>query len=81
MPRAKSYALPKRFSAALSEPAYDTLRRLNQRYHLSNNYLLTVLLEHLDSIADDDALDEAYRKFINRYGAPSGAGMGKTGKQ
>ena len=66
--------LPRRFSAALTDPAYDRLRRLNARYGLSNNYLLTVLLERLDDCADADRLDAAFRAFIEEYGAPDPAG-------
>lgn len=68
---AKRYPLPKRLSASLSERAYDRLRALNERYGLSNNYLLTVLLENLDQIAEDDALDAAFQTFIAEYGAPA----------
>ncbi len=66
----KRYPLPRRFNAALSEEAYGRLRALNARYGLGNNYLLTVLLERLDDIADPAALDGAYHTFIEQYGAP-----------
>lgn len=69
---AKRYPLPKRFNAALSEAAYAKLRGLNAKWHLGNNYLLVVLLENLDSYADQEALDRAFRDFIAEYGAPSG---------
>ena len=69
---AKGYPLPKRFRAALSEEAYTRLRELNAKWHLGNNYLLVVLLEKLDSYADPEALDSAFREFIVEYGAPSG---------
>lgn len=69
---AKRYPLPKRFNAALSEPAYDRLRELNARWGLGNNYLLVVLLEHLDAFADPDKLDDAFTAFIAEYGAPGG---------
>ena len=49
---AKRYLLPKRFNAAMSEDAYRQLRALNQKYGYGNNYLLTVLLENFDRIAD-----------------------------
>lgn len=68
---AKRYPLPKRFNAALSEKAYSRLRALNAEWGLGNNYLLVVLLEQLDTIADKDALDTAFRDFIDEYGAPS----------
>lgn len=69
-PRAKRLPLPKRFSAALTDDAYARLRELNAEYGLSNNYLLTVLLERLDQFADPAKLDAAYRDFIAEYGAP-----------
>ena len=66
----KRYPLPRRFSAALSEPAYERLRALNARHGLSNNYLLTVLLENLDDLAEDGAVDAAIGRFVAKYGAP-----------
>lgn len=80
----KRYPLPKRFNAALSEAAYARLRALNDRYGLGNNYLLVVLLEKLDDIADPDALDQAFADFIDDYGAPApsrlDAKLGETPK-
>jgi hypothetical protein len=76
MPK-KRYPLPKRFNAALSEPAYDKLRALNERYHYGNNYLLTILLENLDAIADADALEAAFEAFAAEYGQPAPAAMNK----
>lgn len=67
----KRYPLPKRFQASLSEAAYQRLRALNADYGLANNYLLTVLLEQLDEIAEPKALDQAFRRFIEAYGAPA----------
>lgn len=72
----KRLPLPKRFSAALTEPAYARLRALNARWGLGNNYLLTVLLERLDDIADPAALDAAFEAFIAEYGAPKPGGAG-----
>ena len=72
---AKRLPLPKRFSAAVTEAAYARLRALNARHGLSNNYLLTVLLERLDDYADAERLDAAFRDFIAEHGAP-GAGDG-----
>ena len=74
---AKRYPLPKRFNAALSEKAYDNLRALNDRYHYGNNYLLTIVLENLDSIANPDALEKAFADFKAEYGAPAAGGMKK----
>jgi hypothetical protein len=59
----KRYEIPKRFNAAVSEPAYARLRALSARYGLGNNYCLTVLLERLDSIADEGAIDAAFRAW------------------
>ncbi|EFL87866.1 hypothetical protein [Ahrensia sp. R2A130] len=67
----KRMPLPKRFSAALTEDAYARLRALNEQHGLGNNYLLTVLLEHLDDYADADKLDEVFDNFIAEYGSPS----------
>jgi len=62
--------LPVRRSVALTEAAHDRLRKLNETYGLSNNYLLVVLLEHLDDYADPDRLNAAFDAFIATYGAP-----------
>ena len=75
MKKTKRYPLPKRFQAAVSEKAYARLRALNETWQFGNNYLLVVLLEHLEEIADPDALDLVFRRFIDEYGAPS-SGMG-----
>ena len=72
---AKRYPLPKRFSAALSEEAYENLRKLNQRYHFSNNYLLTILLENIELITDEAALDRVFSDFSKEFGAPSSGRM------
>ena len=74
----KKFPLPKRFNAAVSEAAYERLRNLNESYGLSNNYLLTVLLENLDFYADSTKLDDVFARFIDEYGAPQGS-MKKVG--
>lgn len=74
---AKRYPLPKRFNAALSEQAYDNLRKLNERYHFGNNYLLTILLENIDAVADKAALDRAFAEFAAEFGAPAPGSMKK----
>ncbi|MEM7504874.1 MAG: hypothetical protein AAF417_22795 [Pseudomonadota bacterium] len=66
----KRYALPRRFNAALSETAYEKLRELNGTYGYGNNYLLTVLLENLESIADERAIDRVFADFASEYGSP-----------
>lgn len=73
----KRYPLPKRFSAALSEKAYLNLRELNAKYGYGNNYLLTILLENLSSVADEEALDAVFDAFREEYGAPPTGGMKK----
>lgn len=75
---AKRYPLPKRFSAALSEEAYKKLRALNEKYHYSNNYLLTILLENFEDITDMDAVDRVFTEFKAEYGAPAKGGMNKS---
>ena len=74
---AKRYPLPKRFSAALSDKAYDNLRALNARYHYGNNYLLTILLENIDTIVDEAAVERVFAEFEAEYGAPAPGGMKK----
>jgi hypothetical protein len=75
---AKRLPLPRRFAVAMTDDAYARLRALNQRYGLSNNYLLTVLLERLDDYAKPRELDAAFRTMIAEYGAPTpGAAMRK----
>ena len=74
---AKRYPLPRRFSAALSERAYENLRALNARYHYGNNYLLTILLENYDTIVDKDAVERVFADFEAEYGAPAPGSMKK----
>ena len=65
----KRLPLPVRSRMNLTDAAYTRLRELNERYGLGNNYLLVVLLEHLDDYADADRLDAVFREFIDEYGA------------
>lgn len=74
-PARKRLPLPKRFNVALTEDAYARLRALNEDWGLGNNYLLVVLLENLDDIADPGDLRAAYERFLAEYGAPE-AGTG-----
>lgn len=71
----KRYLLPKKFNAALSEKAYQQLRALNEKYHYGNNYLLTIILENFESIADLNAVEQAFSAFADEYGAPAAGGM------
>ncbi len=68
----KRLPLPVRRSMNLTDAAYERLRALNGEYGLGNNYLLTVLLEHLDDYADPDRLAAVFEEFIAEYGAPGG---------
>ena len=67
----KRYPLPRRFSAALSEKAYERLRGLNQQFGYGNNYLLTILLENFDAITRAGAVEQAFADFASKYGAPA----------
>ena len=69
-PVPKRLPLPVRRSMNLTDEAYARLRELNATYGLGNNYLLTVLLEELDTFADPAKLDAAFKQFIEEYGAP-----------
>lgn len=73
----KSHPLPQRFSAALSEEAYARLRQLNADYGLSNNYLLTVLLENLDAFADSATLDACSAPSSTPMAPPPSAAISK----
>lgn len=76
---AKRYPLPKRFSAALSEKAYEQLRALNDKHHYGNNYLLTILLENFEAITDAEAVERVFADFKAEYGAPAAGGMKQKG--
>lgn len=77
MTKPKRLPLPKRFNVAMTEKAYANLRALNDEWHLGNNYLLTVLLENLDELVEQDALKKTFGAFIAEYGQPKSAGAGK----
>ena len=66
----KKYVLSKRFSVALSEQAYTNLRALNKKYGYGNNYLLTVLLENIDTVTNPGEVQKAFKKFEDEYGSP-----------
>lgn len=74
----KRFPLRKRLVVSMSEAAYDRLRVLNAAHGLSNNYLLTILLERLDEYADQDQLDRAFKAFRAEYGAPDPGAMART---
>jgi hypothetical protein len=73
---AKRLPLPVKRSVSLTEAAHGRLRQLNETYGLGNNYLLGVLLENLDQIAEPGKLDAAFQAFIAEYGAPKPGKMG-----
>lgn len=66
----KRLPLPKRFNAAMTEEAYARLRALNADHGLGNNYLLTVLLENLDTYANEKKLKKVFDDFIAEYCPP-----------
>ena len=68
----KRLPLPVKSRMNLTEDAYALLRALNERYGLSNNFLLVVLLERLDDYSDPERLDSVFQEFIAEYGAPGG---------
>jgi len=76
--KAKRFPLPKRFNAALSEKAYERLRALNAQHGYGNNYLLTILLENLDRIVDESAMEAVFDEFKAEYGAPKLGQMNKN---
>ena len=67
----KRYPLPKRFNVALSDQAYANLRALNAKWGLGNNYLLEILLIHLDQVTDPSQLDDVFERWIEEWGAPN----------
>lgn len=68
---AKRFPLPKRFNTALSGKAYEKLRGLNDKYRYGNNYLLTILLENLDTLTNSEEMEKVFAEFKEEYGAPS----------
>lgn len=75
MNKKKRYPLPKRFSVAMTEQAYSRLRQINAQTGLGNNYILTVLLERLDELTDQETLAQIFDDFIEEYGSPAAAKM------
>ncbi len=58
--------LPRRFNAAVSEEAYAELRRLAELTGLSNNYVLTTLLEHRADLFKDEAFKQAAAAMLEK---------------
>ena len=74
---AKRFPLPRRFSVAMSESAYRHLRALNEKYGYGNNYLLTIVLENFEQIANAEAVERVFAEFAQEYGAPAVGKMKK----
>ena len=74
---AKRFPLPKRFNVAMSEDAYRQLRALNAKYGYGNNYLLTIVLENFEQIANAEAVEQVFAEFAQEYGAPATGQMKK----
>ena len=56
--------LPKRFGVAMTTEAYANLRELADDSCLGNNYVLTVLLENMDTVIDRAAFDRAVQAML-----------------
>jgi hypothetical protein len=50
---------------------------LNEKYGYGNNYLLTILLENFEQIANAEAVEQVFAKFAQEYGAPAAGQMKK----
>jgi len=59
--------LPKRFNVAMTDEAYANLRVLAEESGLSNNYVLTVLLEEMDRTIDRGAFREAALEMLVQH--------------
>lgn len=58
--------LPKRFNIAVTDKAYATLRRLAGNTNLSNNYVLTTLLEYADELVDPAAFQRCVDDMMEK---------------
>ena len=63
-------SLPKRFNVATTVAAYGELRRLAALTGLSNNYVLTALLEHADTLIDGEAFQAAVADMLEKSRVP-----------
>ena len=59
--------LEKRFRVAMTPEAYANLRVLADESCLGNNYVLTVLLENMDSVIDRDAFSGAVKSMLEKH--------------
>ena len=62
--------LQKRFSVAMTPEAYANLRRLAEDSCLSNNYVLTTLLENMATVIDRDAFQRAVDALLAAHRKP-----------
>ena len=67
--RKRHKPLPKRFSVAMSEAAYASLRALAGETCLGNNYVLTVLFENMDRVIDRKAFRKAVDDMLGESSA------------
>ena len=58
--------LPKRFNVAVTNEAYENLRKFAEETGLSNNYVLTALLEYADRVIDADAFRAAVADMLEK---------------
>ena len=58
--------LPKRFNVAVTDEAYATLRRFAGDTNLSNNYVLTTLLEYADELVDPFAFQRCVNDMLEK---------------
>ena len=59
--------LKKRFSVAMTPEAYANLRTLADESCLGNNYVLTVLLENMESIVDRSEFRRAVDTMLETH--------------
>lgn len=64
------FPLPKRFPVTLSDKAYQWLRRLNGKFGYGNNYLPTILPEHVDVVVNKPVFQKVFSAFALEYGTP-----------
>lgn len=58
--------LPKRFNVAMTDEAYAKLRDMAEATSLSNNYVLTTLLEYGDELIDPTAFKRCVDDMLEK---------------
>lgn len=58
--------LPKRFNVAVTDEAYAKLRGFAGQTSLSNNYVLTTLLEYADELIDPTAFQRCVDDMLEK---------------